>query len=86
MLLHLFRTHEHGQRDVRIMARVLQLDKGFLEQLAEVEFAENTGFNALGGVYPAITPEGRKYLVERKLVGSQSKNLPVTDNGPCRTD
>jgi hypothetical protein len=72
VLVHLFTTHERQQREVGAMASKLALDRGVLEyhldQLNEAKFAERAAINyRFGHVYWAITSEGRKYVVERKL-------------------
>jgi hypothetical protein len=62
-------------RDVGVMASILQLEEGMLEYhlviLDEAKLAENTGFNYLdGGVFWAITPQGRRYVVEHNLLSA----------------
>jgi DNA-binding MarR family transcriptional regulator len=74
VLVYLFRAHaDKDARDVGVIATQFGMDRGMLEyhldRLDEAKFAENTGFNYLHGtVYWAITPEGRKYVVDRKLI------------------
>jgi hypothetical protein len=73
VLVHLFSTRAPEHRDVGVMAAILALDRGLLEyhldRLNEAELAESTGGNYLHGhVYWAITPKGRKYVVERKMI------------------
>jgi hypothetical protein len=75
VLIHLFRTGQMEARDVGVMASILQLEEGMLEYhlviLDEAKLAENTGFNYLdGGVFWAITPQGRRYVVEHNLLSA----------------
>jgi DNA-binding MarR family transcriptional regulator len=72
VLRYLFRA-EGDARDIGIMARTLQMEKGLvkyhLDQLAEVEMAECIGGNYVDGhIYWALTPTGRKHAVETKLI------------------
>jgi hypothetical protein len=73
VLLHLFRASDMDHRDVGIMAQALQFEKSVLQyhldRLDEIGLAEVTGANYLHGhVYWALTPEGRRYVVERNLI------------------
>jgi len=73
VLVHLFRTSEMDDRDVATMATILRLERGMLEYhlviLDEGKLAENTGFNYVTGhVYWAITPEGRRHVVDHRLL------------------
>jgi DNA-binding MarR family transcriptional regulator len=72
ILAHLFRA-ENDARDVGVMARMLQMEKGLvkyhLDELDNLGFATCSGGNYLTGhVYWALTPAGRKHAVERKLI------------------
>ena len=72
VLAHLFRA-EADSRDVGIMARALRIEKGMmkyhLDQLDEAGYATCTGGNYVSGeVYWALTPNGRRYAVEHKIV------------------
>lgn len=72
VLVHLFRAEE-DDRDVGITARILQMEKGVvkyhLDQLKNAGFASATGGNYVSGhVYWGLTPAGRKYAVEQKLI------------------
>jgi DNA-binding transcriptional ArsR family regulator len=73
VLVHLFKTHEMDDQDVGAMARALTMERGVLQyhldRLDEAKLAECTGGNYVDGhVYWALTPEGRRYAVERKLI------------------
>jgi len=73
VLIHLFRTAELDDRDVGAMARRLEMERALLQyhldRLLDGRLAEETGGNYLHGhVYWALTPEGRRYVVERKLI------------------
>jgi DNA-binding MarR family transcriptional regulator len=72
VLAHLFRA-EGDARDVGITARILQMEKSIvryhLDQLASAGMARLTSSNYnTGHVYWSITPAGRKYAVEKKLI------------------
>jgi DNA-binding transcriptional ArsR family regulator len=72
VLVHLFRTTILEDRDVGTMARALGMEisilKYHLDRLNENNFAACTGGNYVDGhVYWALSPEGRRYAVERKL-------------------
>jgi DNA-binding transcriptional ArsR family regulator len=71
-LAYLFRA-EGDECDVGVMARALEMDKGVikyhLDLLDEAGFATCTGFNSISGhVYWALTSDGRRHAVERKLI------------------
>jgi DNA-binding MarR family transcriptional regulator len=73
VLVHLFRAKEIEDRDVGAMARAFGFESGILkyhlDRLADAGFADETGLNYLHGhVYWALTPEGRRYVVESKLI------------------
>ena len=73
VLVHLFRAKEMHDRDVGNMARALEMERGVLQyhldRLHEAKLADVTGGNYLHGhTYWALTPEGRRYVVERKLI------------------
>jgi hypothetical protein len=72
VLAHLFRA-EGDQRDVGITSRALGMEKGVvkyhLDQLKEAGLALSTGGNYLHGhSYWGLTPAGRRYAVEKKLI------------------
>ena len=61
------------ERDVGALAAVLKMEKGVvqyhLDRLDEAGCAESTGANYLHGhVYWALTPEGRRRVVESKPI------------------
>jgi hypothetical protein len=72
VLLHMFKTEFDG-RNVEEMARRLSMQRGILEyhldRLRDADFAQCTGLGGDGEIYWAVTPAGRRYVVERKLVG-----------------
>lgn len=73
VLVHLFRAREMEDRDVGAMARALEMEHGILryhlDRLDEAKLAECTGGNLDSGeIYWALRPEGRRYVVERKLI------------------
>ena len=72
VLAHLFRA-EGDARDVGMMAQMLQMEKGMvkyhLDELANADLAACTGGNhGTGHVYWALTPVGRKFAVQKKLI------------------
>jgi hypothetical protein len=72
-MVQLFRAPDIEDRDVGLMASAMGLERGIvqyhLDCLAEAEMAETTGGNYLHGhVYWALTPKGRRYVVEQKLI------------------
>jgi DNA-binding MarR family transcriptional regulator len=72
VLVHLFGA-EGDARDVGITARTLQMEKGVvkyhLDQLNSAGMAKCTSSNYNSGhVYWGLTPAGRKYAVENKLI------------------
>lgn len=72
VLVHLFKV-EGDARDVGVTARTLQMEKGVvkyhLDQLKDAGFATCTSGNYVSGhVYWGLTPAGRKYAVEQKLI------------------
>jgi DNA-binding MarR family transcriptional regulator len=73
VLVHMFRTQRHEDRDVGAMAGVLELERSVLEyhldRLADAKLAETAGGNYLHGhVYWALTPKGRQHVVEHGLM------------------
>jgi DNA-binding transcriptional ArsR family regulator len=73
VLVHLFKAKEIDDRDVGNMARALNMDRGVLQyhldRLDEAGLAKLTGGNYVDGhVYWGLKPEGRQYVVERKLI------------------
>ena len=73
VLVHLFRAPTMEERDVGATASALRMETGLmkyhLDRLRENGFADCTGGNYVHGhVYWALSPNGRRYVVERKLV------------------
>jgi DNA-binding transcriptional ArsR family regulator len=73
VLVHLFRASEIEERDVGVMSRALGMEVGVvkyhLDQLKSAGLADVTGGNYVHGhIYWALTPAGRKYVVERNLI------------------
>jgi len=72
VLVHFFRA-EYDATDIGMTAQMLRMEKGVvkyhLDQLENASMAECVGFNSNSGhVYWALTPVGRKYAVENKLI------------------
>jgi DNA-binding MarR family transcriptional regulator len=72
VLAYLFRA-EGDDRDIGIMARALGMEKGVakyhLDRLKEAGLGSPAGGNYISGhSYWALTPEGRRYAVEKKLI------------------
>ena len=73
VLVHLFGAEEIDDRDIGAMSRELAMERGVLEyhldRLKKSGLADVTGGNyALEHVYWAVTPEGRRHVVEGKLI------------------
>lgn len=73
VLVHIFRTGEMEARDVGAMASALGMERGImqyhLDLLEGAGLAETTGMNYVHGhVYWALTPGGRRRVVEGKLI------------------
>jgi DNA-binding transcriptional ArsR family regulator len=73
VLVHMFQAVELEDRDVGTMAMALRMEKGVmryhLDRLEEAGFADISGSHPdLGHVYWYLLPEGRRYVVERKLM------------------
>jgi DNA-binding transcriptional ArsR family regulator len=73
VLVHLFKANLPEARDVGNMAMTLGMERGVLQyhldRLYDAGLAETAGANYLHGhVYWALTPEGRRYAVECKLI------------------
>jgi DNA-binding transcriptional ArsR family regulator len=73
VLVQIFKAKEIDERDVGNMALALNMDRSVmqyhLDRLAETELAEMTSFNYLHEhTYWGLTPKGRQYVVERKLI------------------
>jgi hypothetical protein len=73
ILTYLFKTTDHKLRDVGAMAIIIDLERNILQyhlgRLQEANLAECTDFNYVTGrVYWDLTAEGRRYVVEHKLV------------------
>jgi hypothetical protein len=71
MLVHLFRADDIENRGVDRIAEALHMEKGMLKYhldcLQRANFAHMTSMDDVD-VYWGITPEGRQYVVRRKLV------------------
>jgi DNA-binding MarR family transcriptional regulator len=72
VLVHMFKS-EMDDRDVGAIGKTLGMEKSVvkyhLDRLYEAGLAESAGGNyRLGHIYWALTPEGRRHVVERKLV------------------
>jgi DNA-binding MarR family transcriptional regulator len=73
VLVHLFRAREIEDRDVGAISSALGMEKGLLkyhlDHLQEAELADVTGGDYLHGhLFWVLTPAGRQYVVERKLI------------------
>jgi DNA-binding transcriptional ArsR family regulator len=73
VLVSLFRAANMEERDVGAIARKLAMERGVLQyhldRLQEAGLADVTGSNYLDGhVYWGLTTEGRRYVVEHKLI------------------
>jgi DNA-binding MarR family transcriptional regulator len=73
VLVYLFKAIEPDDRDVRAMAKGLATDQSLLqyhlERLQKAGLADLAGENYLHDqVYWALTPEGRRHVVEGKLI------------------
>ena len=73
VLVHLFKADEKGERDVETMARILEMGRNViryhLEQLKEAGLADiESGKYIYGPIYWGVTAEGRKHVVEGKLI------------------
>jgi hypothetical protein len=72
VLVHLFRAESIDERADRFIAHTLQMDGGMLryhlDMLHAAGFANRTSARD-GMTYWAITPNGRRYAVDRKLIG-----------------
>lgn len=73
VLVHMFRAADLEDRDVGTMAMRLGLEKGVMEyhldRLLEAGLADISGSHPdLGHIYWYVMPEGRRYVVERKLI------------------
>jgi hypothetical protein len=73
LLVYMFRAVEMEDRDVGMMAARLGLEIGvlryYLDRLSELGFADISGSHPdLGHVYWYLLPEGRRYVVEWKLI------------------
>jgi DNA-binding MarR family transcriptional regulator len=73
VLIYMFKAANYLSRDIGAIAIALRLERGIvqyhLERLHEANLAESAGGNYLHGhVYWDLTPEGRRYVVERKLI------------------
>jgi sugar diacid utilization regulator len=73
VLVHIFKARVIDDRDVRQMARALKMDgeilKYHLDRLDEAGLTLMSGANMDGSLYWGLTPRGRQYVVERKLIG-----------------
>jgi DNA-binding transcriptional ArsR family regulator len=70
VLIQIFKAREIEDRDVDNMATALGMDRGVmqyhLDRLNEAGLAHKTASD-IEGVYWALKPEGRRYVVERNL-------------------
>jgi hypothetical protein len=69
VLVYLFRVDNQQHREIRVMARALQLEENVLrfhlDRLQEANLAETVGFNYVqGDVYWDLTSDGRRYVME----------------------
>jgi DNA-binding MarR family transcriptional regulator len=72
VLVHMYITENARHRDVGVMARKLKMGRealqGHLGQLCERGLAESGhGSHRLGHLYWELTPQGRQYVVRRRL-------------------
>jgi hypothetical protein len=75
VLIHMFRVTDHERRSLVGMAMELNLERNILQyhldRLQHTGLADVTSFNyRTGNVYWDLTAEGRRFVVERKLVRS----------------
>ena len=73
VLVHLFRAEARGDRDVETMARTLAMERNViryhLDQLKEARLADmESGKYLYGPVYWGLTAEGRRHVVEGRLI------------------
>ncbi len=73
VIVHLFQAEELEDRDVGAMARNLKMERSVLKYHLDrpeaARLAETLGGNYRHGhIYWGLTSEGRRYVVERKLV------------------
>ena len=73
VLVHLFRTDDLDGRDVGAMSRALGMERGVLkyhlDRLDDVKLAECPGGNYVEGhFYWALTSDGRRHVIEHKLI------------------
>jgi HEPN domain-containing protein len=73
VLLHMFKADNMDDRDLGIMARRLEMEKGVmqchLDRLQEAGFADISGSHPdFDEVYWYVLPNGRRYVVEQKLI------------------
>jgi hypothetical protein len=66
VLVHLFRAEELENRDAAIMARDLEMERGVLQY--HLDRLKDVGLSSVMDVYWSLTREGRRYIVERKLI------------------
>lgn len=73
VLVALFRASDIDDRDVAVITHALRMERGvlqyYLDELDNAGLATCTGGNGISGaVYWALTPAGRKKVVEEKLI------------------
>jgi DNA-binding transcriptional ArsR family regulator len=73
VLVHIFRAEQLEERDVGVMASALGLERSVmqyhLDLLREAGLAESAGGNYVHRhIYWALKPEGRRHVVEGKLI------------------
>jgi predicted ArsR family transcriptional regulator len=73
VLVHLFKAEARGERDVETLSRKLEMERNViryhLDQLKEAGLADiESGKYLYGPIYWGVTAEGRKHVVEGKLI------------------
>lgn len=66
VLVHLFKVEELQNRDGAIMARELEMERGVLQY--HLDRLRDLGLSDATDIYWGVTAEGRRYVVERKLI------------------
>jgi DNA-binding MarR family transcriptional regulator len=72
VLLHIYNTEKMGHRDIGVMSKRLKMERQalqtHLDRLRERSLADSEHeSHRLGHIYWTLTPEGREYVVERKM-------------------
>lgn len=73
VLVHLFKAEEKGDRDVETIAEKLAMERNViryhLDQLKEAGLADiESGKYVYGPIFWGVTAEGRRHVVEGKLI------------------